>query len=316
MKALVVDHIHQAGINILNKYCDEVTIDIGLTSEEFAEKIKDYDIVIGRATHHTPRIEYPILEKAGQLKVIGIASVGLDRFDVEYATRKGVKLFNLPGVNAQSVAEHAFAMLLAMLRRIPLSYEHMKTGRWNNQGYTSAGELNGKTIGIIGLGDIGKKTCRIAKYGFQMNCFAYDPYITDEQADTVGAELVELEELLEVSDFIVIHAPLTKETYHMIGAKELGAMKSGVYLLNLGRGGIIDEEALLVAMTDGHVAAAALDVTEKEPLTESPLLSLPNFLCTPHIGGLTEDALRRAGIRVAIEALDAVGVKCIEKVEN
>ena len=149
-----------------------------------------------------------------------------------------------------------------------------------------------------------------------MNCFAYDPYITDEDADAVGAQLVELEELLAVSDFIVIHAPLTKETYHMIGAKELDLMKPGVYLLNLGRGGIIDEEALFVALTDGHVAAAALDVTEKEPLIDSPLLSLPNFLCTPHIGGLTEDALRRAGIRVSIEALDAVGVKCIEKVED
>lgn len=305
MKALVVDRIHPDGLNILEEHA-KVDIEVGISSEKLAEIVGDYDILIGRATPDTPRIEQPILERAGNLKVIGIASVGLDQCDQEYIQSKGVQLFNLPSINTTSVAEHAFALLLTGMRRILLAHEQMKKGIWNKHGFTSALELSGKTIGVIGFGNIGSTVGKMAKNGFGMNVLAYDPYLDDARAAELGAKRVPLEDLLSSSDVVTIHAPLTKETYRMIGEAELSKMKQGAVLLNLGRGGIVDEQALYESLQD-HLTFAALDVQEEEPCYDSPLFELDNFIATPHVGGLTEDALSRAGKEVALRALKEVG---------
>jgi D-3-phosphoglycerate dehydrogenase len=307
MKALVVDHIHQDGISLLKGYC-KVDIRINIGTNDLANIVGDYDILLGRATTLTPRIEYPLLENVGKLKVIGIASVGLDRVDLDYVASKNVHLINLPGVNAVSVAEHTFALLLALVRDVPKAYSQILEGKWNNNAFPHAREISGKTLGIIGLGHIGRQVASIAGNGFSMNILAYDPYLDEKPFHAVNAKRVSLPELLRTSDIVSIHAPLTKETYRMIGRDELFSMKQGSILLNLGRGGIVDESALYDALASNHLFAAALDVQEQEPCYESPLFSLPNFLATPHLAGLTDDALRRAGVRVVREALAVVGI--------
>jgi D-3-phosphoglycerate dehydrogenase len=307
LKALIVDRIHPDGVGILQRHAQVDTI-LEITPEHLQKIVADYDLLIGRSTPTTPRIEAPLLDNAGRLKVIGIASVGLDQVDQPYVKNKGIQLINLPGVNALSVAEHAFALILSGLRRVPQAYEQMKLGNWNKHGYTSVREISERTLGVIGLGSIGSETARIAQNGFRMRVLAYDPYLSSETCRDRGAEKRELVDLLAESDVVVIHAPLTEETYHLIGKAEIERMKQGSMLFNLGRGGIVDEEALYAALASGHLDYAGLDVQEQEPMTSSPLLSLENFVATPHIAGLTRDALRRAGIRVVTECLRAVGI--------
>jgi D-3-phosphoglycerate dehydrogenase len=307
MKALVIDHIHEEGVNILKNYC-EVDIIHNIETEELARIIGQYDMLLGRATHTTGKIEKPLLENSGKLKVIGIASVGLDPFDQDYIASKGIKLINLPGVNSISVAEHTVSLLLCGMRHILLAYEQMQEGTWNKHGFTSALELNGKTVGIIGFGNIGKTVSTILKNGFGMNVLAYDPYISKEDALLSGGNLVSLEELLRQSDVVTIHTPLTDETYHMVGEQEISIMKKDAVLLNAGRGGVIDEDALYKYLKNRHLRFAGLDVQEQEPCFTSPLFTLDNFIATPHIAGLTYDALSRAGKRVVIECLEHLGV--------
>ncbi|NEU31382.1 hydroxyacid dehydrogenase [bacterium LRH843] len=307
MKALVIDRIHKEGIELLEKYC-AVDVIHNVSAEKLAEICSQYEILIGRATPMTPRIEYPLLEKSGRLKVIGIASVGLDQCDQTYIKERGIRLINLPGVNSVSVAEHAFAMMLAVMRRIPIGYEQMKSGNWNKHGFVSARELRQKTLGIIGFGNIGKAVAEIATGGFKMKVIAYDPFLSDEEFQSNQVQNATLQRLLEESDIVTIHAPLTKNTYHMVGRDELKQMKKDAVILNLGRGGIIEEKALYDVLKSGHLSLAALDVQEEEPCPWSPLFELPNFIATPHIAGLTEDALKRAGISVVKEVLAECGI--------
>ena len=311
MKALVIDRIHEDGIALLKQFC-EVDVRYPLAREEFAEVIGEYDILIGRATPETGSIQAPMLERSGRLKVIGIASVGLDQFDLEYIQSKNIKLINLPGVNSISVAEHAIALLLSGIRSIVPAYQQMKNGIWNKHGFPNAMELHGKTIGIIGFGNIGKKVGQIAKHGFGMEVLAYDPYIGKSEIMEAGAQPAYFEDLLVQSDVVSIHAPLTEETYRLIGRKEILQMKKDAVLINVSRGGIIDEEALYECMAKGHLLFAGIDVQEKEPCDDLPLFSLDNFISTPHIAGLTSDALRRAGIQIAKECLEYLGVKTSE----
>ncbi|MRG84905.1 hydroxyacid dehydrogenase [Salinibacillus xinjiangensis] len=312
MKALVIDRIHEDGIDVLNQYFETVDIHHNISRKELAAIVGDYDMLIGRAAPATGVIEKPTLEDSGKLKVIGIASVGLDQFDQEYIESKGIKLINLPGVNSISVAEHTVTLLLCGMRYILLAYEQMKKGIWNKHGFNEALELNGKTIGIIGFGNTGKAVSQIVRSGFGMNVLAYDPYINKQEASSNRGTLVSLEELLSSSDVVSIHAPLTDETYHMIGEGELKSMKKGAILLNSARGGIVDEDALYQVLSNRHLRFAGLDVQEQEPCYESPLFSLDNFIATPHIAGLTEDALSRAGKRVAVECLQYLGVEIKE----
>jgi D-3-phosphoglycerate dehydrogenase len=308
VKALIVDVIHESGIKYLQSNVD-VDVKLNLSFDELQDIVGNYEILIGRSTPATPRIENPLLEKKGRLQVIGIASVGLDQVDIDYVKNQGVRLVHLPGINAVSVAEHAFALLLGSHRFIFPAYEKMKRGEWNKHGYLDARDLYGSTLGVIGLGNTGSQSVRIAKQGFNMNILAYDPYLSEKQCKERGARKISLEILLEQSDAVIIHAPLTAETYHLLGEGEIQRMKPGSTLINVGRGGIVDETALYNGLTEGPLAFAALDVQETEPLTSSPLFELPNFLATPHIAGLTQTYYHQAGVLIAkkcLEDLDSI----------
>lgn len=252
------------------------------------------------------RVDAELLAAATpRLSVVGVASVGIDRIDVDAATRAGVMIVNAPTGNTVAAAEHTMALMLALLRHVPEANESMRRGEWERARYTGR-ELRGKTLGIIGLGKIGKAVARRAS-GFEMRVIAYDPYLTDEQATEASARLVGLPELLHRSDVITVHTPLTPQTRGMLGRGQLEATKPGAFVLNVARGGIVDERALADALECGHVAGAAVDVYSAEPMTtDNPLRDAPNLVLTPHLGASTSEAQDRVGLEMADQVLMAL----------
>ena len=227
-----------------------------------------------------PKVTKDIINSASKLKVIGRAGVGLDNVDLESATAKGIIVMNTPAGNTISTAEHTMSMLMCLARGIASADVSIKSGEWKRSKFMGV-ELYGKTLGVIGLGRIGKEVSKRA-LSFEMKVIAYDPFLSKEVANDLGIEVVELEELFKRSDFISAHTPLTEETRHLISDKEIALMKDGVRLINCARGGIIDEAALLKALDSGKVAGAALDVFEKEPPDfSSPLLKHKKVVLTP-----------------------------------
>lgn len=251
-------------------------------------------------------VDAELLAAAGQrLSVVGVASVGIDRIDLEAATRAGVMIVNAPTGNTIAAAEHTLALLLALLRNIPAADASVRRREWERSRYVGR-ELRGKTLGIVGLGKIGKAVARRAS-GFEMRLIAYDPYLTDEQASEAGAKLVGLPELLHRSDVITIHTPLTTQTRGMLGRAQLEATKPGAFLLNVARGGIVDEQALADALVSRHLAGAAVDVYSAEPITvDNPLREAPNVVLTPHLGASTSEAQDRVGLEMAEQVLMAL----------
>jgi D-3-phosphoglycerate dehydrogenase len=300
MRILVTDGLSPRGIEVLREV-EKLEVDVRerLSPDALLACVGDYDALIVRSA---TKVTAPALEKARRLKVVGRAGVGVDNIDVEAATARGVLVMNAPSGNIRTTAEHAFSLLLALSKHIPQADASMKMGRWEKRAFVSV-ELAGKTLGVIGLGRIGTEVARRAK-GFAMRVIARDPFISAEAATALGVELVELDELYRRSDFISIHTPLTPETYHLIDANAIARMKPGVRIVNCARGGIIDEEALYDALTSGKVAGAALDVFEQEPNTTSPLLSLNNFICTPHLGASSEEAQENVAIEIARQVVD------------
>lgn len=302
MKVLVMDGVSEEGLAPLLLQ-DDIDVVMGrpMTEEELVEVIADYDALIVRsATKVTRRV----IEAGKKLKVIARAGVGVDNIDLEAATMQGVLVVNAPNGNTIAAAEHTMAMMLALARNIPQAVARLKEGVWDKKSFLGV-ELRGKTLGIIGLGRIGSEVAKRAQ-GMEMNVIAYDPYINEEKAARIGVELVTLEELYSRADFITIHIPKTKESYHMIDERAFALMKDGVRIINCARGGIIDEEALYRALVSGKVAGAALDVFENEPNTESPLLKLPNVIATPHLGASTLEAQINVARDVAEEVLAAL----------
>ncbi|PID96994.1 MAG: phosphoglycerate dehydrogenase [Actinomycetales bacterium] len=232
-----------------------------------------------------------------QLKVIARAGVGLDNVDVPAATHAGVMVVNAPTSNITSAAELAVGLLLASARNIAPANESLKGGAWKRSKYAGV-ELLGKTVGIVGLGRIGALVAERLK-GFGVEIVAYDPYTTPNTASQLGARLVELDELLAISDFITIHLPKTKETLGLIGTEALGKVKPGVHIVNAARGGIVDEAALAEAIRAGRVGGAGIDVFATEPCTESPLFEFEQVVVTPHLGASTDEAQEKAGVAVA-----------------
>jgi len=245
------------------------------------------------------RVDAELLGAAApRLSVIGVASVGIDRIDLDAATRSGVMVVNAPTGNTIAAAEHTMALMLTLLRRIPAADASVKRGEWERGRYTGE-ELRGKTLGIIGLGKIGTAVARRAS-GFEMRVIASDPYLTEDQAAEHGARLVGMTELLHRSDVITVHTPLTSQTRGLLGRAQLDATKRGAYVLNVARGGIVDERALASALTSGHLAGAAVDVYAVEPMSpDSPLRSAPNIVFTPHLGASTAEAQDRVGLEMA-----------------
>ncbi|MBU7014961.1 MAG: hydroxyacid dehydrogenase [Theionarchaea archaeon] len=299
MKILVLAKLHPEGVRVLREHA-EVEEAYDLEEEELLKRVPGYDAVIVRSK---PRITQKVIDAATDLKAIGRAGVGLDNIDVEYAKSRHIKVVNTPEASTESVAEHVFALLLSKVRDIPRADQALREGKWIKKQLMGQ-ELFGKTLGIIGFGRIGSRLGEIAQ-GFKMVVLAYDVIDISQRALEVGAEVVTLETLLQKSDFITLHVPLLPSTRDMISEKELSIMKTGAILINTSRGGIINEKALFAALTAGKVQAA-LDVFEQEPPTESPLLTAPAIVLTPHIAGSTEEAQEKAGIEVAHKIVEAL----------
>lgn len=307
-----MDGVSEEGLAPLRREEDiEVVIGSKMTEDELVGVIPEYDALIVRsATLVTRRV----IEAGVNLQVIGRAGVGVDNIDLAAATAKGILVVNAPDGNTIAASEHTIAMMLALARNIPQAVARIKEGVWDKKAFLGV-ELRDKTLGVIGLGRIGSAVAKRAQ-ALEMNVIAYDPYITEEKAASLAVELVSLEELFQRSDFITIHLPKTKESYHIINERAFALMKDGVRIINCARGGVIDEEALYQAMLSGKVAGAALDVFEKEPNTESPLLSLPNFIATPHLGASTLEAQLNVAKDVSEEIVAALKGALVKNAVN
>ena len=315
-RVLITEHIAEPGIELLKEQPDvEVTYDPELfrNFEKILEIIPDYDALITRSG--TPVTE-ELLERGKRLKVVGRAGVGVDNIDLEAASRRGILVVNAPTGNTLAATEHTMGMMIAAARLIPYAHKSLKEERkWERKRFMGV-ELAGKTLGIIGFGRIGSRVGIRAK-AFDMKVIAYDPYIKREKAEKLGVELVdELEELLTRSDIITVHTPLTEETRNMITKREIEKMKDGVILLNIARGGIINERDLYEALVSGKVRAAAVDVFTKEPATDNILLDAPNIVVTPHIGANTFESQTNVAVIIANQVLSALRGEEVEFAVN
>jgi D-3-phosphoglycerate dehydrogenase len=296
-KVFIADSISQRGIDELTRDgALEAKVQTGLSETQLAEAIPDFAALIIRSQ---TKVTAKILNAAKKLRVVGRAGVGVDNVDVETATRRGVVVLNAPGANTISTAEHAFSLLLSLARNIARADAMLKGGIWDRKNLEGV-ELYNKTLGIIGMGRIGSELSRRA-IAFGMRVLAFDPYLSVSRARSLQVELVEeLDELLAAADFISLHTPLTAETRHLLNAERIAKTKRGVRIINCARGGLIDEQALANAISAGHVAGAALDVFETEPLpVDSPLRKIPKLVLTPHLGASTAEAQESVGIEIA-----------------
>ena len=296
-KILIADPISQRGVDELSRdHALDVTTKTGLSEPELVALIPAFSAMIVRSQ---TKVTARILNAGVKLRVVGRAGVGVDNVDVETATRRGVVVLNAPGGNTISTAEHAFSLLVSVARKIPQADANVRGKRWDKKNFEGV-ELYNKTLGVIGMGRIGSELSRRA-IAFGMRIVAYDPYLSATRARSLQVELVdELDDLLTTADFISLHTPLTADTRHIINAARLQKTKRGVRIINCARGGLIDEGALVQALQDGHVAGAALDVFEIEPLAlDSPLRTAPNVVLTPHLGASTVEAQESVGIEIA-----------------
>ncbi|MFC1939151.1 phosphoglycerate dehydrogenase [Chloroflexota bacterium] len=284
MKVLVADTIGEEGVNILSS-CAEVDVKTGLKPEELLSIIGDYEALVVRSQ---TRVTAEVIEAGKKLQVIGRAGVGVDNIDVEEATQRGIVVVNAPTGNTISATEHTIALMLALARNIPQANVSLKSGAWRRNDFIGT-ELRGKTLGIIGLGNVGSEVAKRAQ-GLEMKVIGYDPFISVEHASNLQVELVPLKQLFKESDFVTLHIPLTKSTRELIGAKELALVKPAVRIINTARGGLINEEALVTAIKEKRVAGAAFDVFTTEPVTESALFEDNNIIVTPHLGASTTEA--------------------------
>jgi len=295
MKVLVCDPIHEDGIKILKDAGFEIDISPEISYEELKGKVRDYDVLVVRSRTKVTR---EIIEAGEKLKVVGRAGAGIDNIDVEAAKEKGVKVLNTPEAPAIAVAELTIGLLLSLARQIPRADSSMKEGRWAKKEF-KGWQLNGKTFGVIGLGHIGEKVARLAKaFGMKILITKRTPP-SPEILKELEAEFVPLDELLRRSDIVSLHVPLTPQTHHMIGEREIQLMKDGAFIINTSRGAVIDEKALFKALKSGKLGGAALDVYEVEPPEDYSLMKLPNVVCTPHIGAQTVEAQRAAATLLA-----------------
>ncbi len=284
MKVLVADPIDKVGIDILSTQA-EVDIKTGLKLEELLLIIGDYEALVVRSQ---TQVSSKVIEAGKKLQIIGRAGVGVDNIDVEEATRRGILVVNAATGNTTSAAEHTIALMFALARHIPQANAVLKAGVWQRANFMGT-ELRDKTLGIIGLGNVGSEVARRAR-GLEMKAIAYDPFISVDYAGHLQVELVALKELLQQSDFITLHIPLTKSTKGLIGAKEMTLVKPTVRIINTARGGLVNEEALVKAMREKRIAGAAFDVFTSEPLTNSILFEEDNIIVTPHLGASTSEA--------------------------
>ena len=300
-KVLVSDKLSETAVQIFRDRGIDVTFEPGLgkDKERLLEVIGEYD---GLAIRSATKVSDKVLAAATNLKVIGRAGIGVDNVDIPAASKKGVIVMNTPFGNSITTAEHAIAMMFAVARQIPEASTSTHAGKWEKSRFMGV-ELTGKTLGVVGAGNIGSIVIERA-HGLRMKVIAYDPFLTEERADKLGVEKVEFETLLERSDFITFHVPLTDKTKNILSAEAISKLKPGVRIVNCARGGLVDEEALAHALREGKVAGAAFDVFAVEPATESPLFNLPNVVVTPHLGAATTEAQENVALQVAEQMSD------------
>ncbi len=299
MNILILDEIDENAREILKNNGFGFDVKLGLPEDEIANVVSNYEGIIVRSG---VKITKKIIDSGKKLKVIGRAGVGVDNIDVEHATSKGIVVMNSPLGNVNAAAEHTVAMILALSRHIQKADYSMKKGLWERKKF-HGNEMMGKKIGLIGVGNVGKIVAKIMQ-AFNASVYAYDPFVSHDVAKEIGVHLVDLDFLLRNSDYISVHVPLNDKTKNMIEAKEFEKMKQGVKIINVGRGGIINENALYEALQNGKALGAAIDVWENEPLMDYKLAKLDNVLATPHLGASTEEAQRNVAIDVAQKISD------------
>lgn len=294
-RVLVSDTLSEAGLAVLqNAPGIEVVYKPGLKEAELASAIGGFDALVIRSGS---KVTAKVIEAAQGLKVIGRAGIGVDNVDVPAASMRGVVVMNTPTGNAVTTAEHALALLFSLARRTPQATASMRAGKWEKTKFQGR-ELAGKTLGVIGLGNIGRIVVDRAK-GLRMNVIAFDPVVTADRASALGATLVKIDEIWKRADAITVHTPLTAETKNLVNDASIAQMKKGVLLVNCARGGIFDEAALLRGLESGHLGGVALDVYVEEPPGQSPLLAREDVICTPHLGASTDEAQERVAVEIA-----------------
>ncbi len=299
VKVLISDSMSPRAEEVFSNRGIDVDVKVGLSEEELIARIGDYD---GLAVRSATKVTEKIFAAASNLKVVGRAGIGVDNIDLTAATANGVVVMNTPFGNAITTAEHAIAMIMALARQIPMADSSTQDGKWEKSRFVGV-EITGKTLGIIGCGNIGSIVAERA-LGLKMKVIAYDPYLTAEHAQDIGVEKLELDALLARADFVSLHTPLTDQTRGIIDADAIAKMKKGVRIINCARGGLVVEKDLQAALESGHVAGAALDVFETEPAKENALFGIENLVCTPHLGASTTEAQVNVAIQVAEQMAD------------
>ncbi len=299
-RVLLTDHIAADAVRVLETFGGIEAVAMGTPSPaELLRLIPGFDAVVVRSPTH---VTAEVIEHGKKLRFIGRAGVGVDNIDVAAATQRGIVVINSPRSNTISTAEQTFALMLALAREVPRAHANVTTGKWERDSFQGV-ELFGKTLGVIGLGRVGGAVAQRA-IAFGMTVLGHDPFVADADVRALGAEPVPFEALIAHSDWVTVHTPLSSATRGLIGARELSAMKKGVYVVNCARGGIVDENALADALDAGHVAGVALDVFEKEPPGANRLLGHPRSVFAPHLGAATIDAQRR----VATDVAESIGL--------
>jgi D-3-phosphoglycerate dehydrogenase len=300
IRILVSDDVSDTGLDPLRSAGMSVEKVTGLKPSDLREKIRDYDGLVVRSE---TKVTAELIEAASRLRAVGRAGVGVDNIDVPAATKRGIVVMNAPDGNTITTAEHAMALLISLARNIPQANASIKSGRWERKRFVGA-ELRGKTLGVIGLGRIGRVVASRAR-GFGMNVVAFDPFVAADQARELELDFAPLDDLFKRADFLTVHTPLTPETKGIVGARAFSLMKPGVRIINCARGGLVDEQALRIAIQEGKVAGAALDVFEQEPPpADHPLLAMEEVIATPHLGASTAEAQEGVAVTVAEQMRD------------
>jgi D-3-phosphoglycerate dehydrogenase len=299
-KVVVAEAIAEAGVDGLSTLYDVVDA-VGRSREDLIELVADAAAIIVRSE---TKVDREMIEAAPDLVVVGRAGIGVDNIDLTAATEAGVMVVNAPNANTISAAEHTMALLLAQARRVPEADQSLREGRWDRKKFKGV-ELHGKTLGVLGLGKIGTLVAQRAS-SFGMTIVAYDPYVSSERAARLGIKMLSLDDIFDVADMLTIHLPRTAETENLINAATIDQMKDGVRIVNVARGGIVNEADLAAAVRSGKVAGAAVDVFDTEPTTDSPLFEVSQITVTPHLGASTVEAQDKAGVAVAVAVGDAL----------
>lgn len=293
-KILITDKIHPRCVEILQQNSFEVDYNPELPHEKIVSTIKNYNVLLVRSA---TQVNSKIIENGTNLELIGRAGAGVDNIDIEAATRKGILVMNTPGGNTISAAEHTMAMIMSLCRNIPQANQSMKEGKWEKKKFSGM-ELSSKTLGVVGLGKIGKEVAQRAA-AFEMKIIAFDPFLSNDIAEQLGIELVTLDELFYRSDVITFHVPLSSETKDLINEKNLSELKKGVKIINCARGGVVNENAVLKGIEDGIISGAAFDVFIEEPPKDLSLVKNDKVICTPHLAASTDEAQEKVAIQLA-----------------